>query len=66
MDRVRALVRQAERDSALIDTIRRARASMELIHMGEIQIGDSGLVIDLTDDIERLTAALILLGYSES
>jgi hypothetical protein len=65
MDRVRALIRQAERDAALIHTVRIARASMELIHLGEIQIGDSGLVIDLTDDIQRLTAALILLGYSE-
>lgn len=37
---------------------------MELIHLGEIKIGNSGLVIDLTDDIQRLTGLLMLLGYS--
>jgi hypothetical protein len=65
MNSVQALIRRAERDVAVIDAVRRARTAMKLIHYGEIKIGDSGLVIDLTDDIQRLTATLMLLGYVE-
>lgn len=63
MNSAQTFIRQVERDAAVIQTVRRARASMELIHLGEIKIGDTGLVIDLTDDIQRLTALLLLLGY---
>lgn len=51
MDKAQRLIRQASRDAALINTVRRGGASMELIQLGVIQIGDSGLVVDLTDGI---------------
>jgi hypothetical protein len=65
MNKVQTLVRQVERDIALIDAVWKARSSMQLINLGEIPVG-RGLVIDLTEDIKRLTAALLLLGYWES
>ena len=61
MHRVKAMLRRAERDAAVIDAVRHARDSMQLIHLGQIQVGD--YVIDLTDDIQRLTAVLMLLGH---
>jgi hypothetical protein len=63
MNSVQALVLRAQRDVALIDAVKRARTAMKLIHFGEIYVGD--YLIDLTDDIQRLTAALMLLGYVE-
>jgi hypothetical protein len=63
MHRVQAMLRRAERDAAVIDAVRHARDSMQLIHLGQIRVGD--YVIDLTDDIQRLTAVLMLLGNPE-
>jgi geranylgeranyl pyrophosphate synthase len=60
MHTIRAMLRRAERDAAVIDAVKHARDSMQLIHLGRIQVGD--YVIDLTDDIQRLTAVLMLLG----
>ncbi len=65
VDKVQTMIRQVERDIALIEAVWHARASMQLINLGEIQVG-RGLVIDLTDDINRLTAALLLLGHWEA
>lgn len=61
MHRVKAILRRAEQDAAVIDAVRHARDSMQLINLGQIQVGD--YVIDLTDDIQRLTAVLMLLGH---
>jgi hypothetical protein len=62
MNRVQALIRRAERDVVVIDAVERARAAMELINCGEVRAGD--YVIDLSDHIQRLTGALLLLGYA--
>lgn len=66
MDRVRELIRQAERDSVLADAVVRALATLRLLHLGRFEVEQSGLVIDLRADIKRLTGALILLGYSRA
>lgn len=63
MDKVQALIRQAERDVVLTDAVARALATLRLIHLGFLQFEETGLVIDLSDDIQRLTGALVLLGY---
>lgn len=63
MNRVQALIRRAERDVAVIEAVRRARDSMKLIHLGRLEIEDTSIVIDLAEDIQRLGAVLMLLGY---
>ncbi len=63
MDRVRAVIRQAERDSLLADAVVRALATLRLIHLGRLEVEESGFIIDLRADIQRLAAALTLLGY---
>jgi hypothetical protein len=61
VDRVRTLIRRAERDAAVIEAVRHALDTITLIHRGQLRVGD--YTIDLTDDIQRLTAALVVLGY---
>lgn len=63
MNSIQALICRAERDVAVIEAVRRARESMKLLHLRRLEIEDSGSVIDLTDDIQRLGAVLMLLGY---
>ena len=63
MNSVQALIRRAERDVAVTTAVRKALESMRLIHQGRIQIEDTGLVIDLAEDIQRLGAVLMLMGY---
>lgn len=59
MHRVKAMLHRAERDAAVIDAVSQVRDSMRFVNMGQVQVGD--YVIDLTDDIQRLTAVLMLL-----
>lgn len=66
MDRIKAMIRQAERDSALADAVARALATLRLLHLGRLEVEESGFVIDLRADIQRLTGALTLLGYPGS
>lgn len=63
MNSVQALVKRAERDAAVIEAVRRARESMKLINLGQLEVEKTGIVIDLTEDIQRLGAVLMLLGY---
>lgn len=58
MDRVKTLIRQAERDVAVISAVREALASIRLLN-------SLGAVADLHAEIELLSGALILLGHSE-
>jgi hypothetical protein len=58
MDRVEALIRQAERDVSVISAVREALASIRLLN-------SLGAAADLCAEIELLTGALILLGHSE-
>jgi hypothetical protein len=53
---------QNEKDALINATLRRALATMLLIHEGAIEIASSGFVIDLTCDIEGLRMALKLLS----
>lgn len=55
---------RADRDAAVNDSVRRARASMQMGQIGQVQVGD--YVIDLTDDIQQLTEVLVILGYGGS
>lgn len=63
MNRVQTLICWAERDAAVIEAVQRARESMKLIHLGRLEIEDTGIVIDLSEDIQRLGAVLMLMGY---
>lgn len=63
MNSVQALICRAERDVAVIEAVRRARESMKLLHLGRLEVEDTGILIDLTDDIQRLGAVLMLMGY---
>lgn len=58
MDKVKVLIRQAERDVAVICAVREALASIKLIN-------SLGAVADLRAEIQLLAGALILLGHSE-
>jgi hypothetical protein len=58
MDKVKTLIRQAERDAAVISAVREALASIRLLNA-------LGSVADLCAEIELLSGALILLGHSE-
>lgn len=58
MNRVKTLIRQAERDVAVIAAVQQALASIRLLNA-------LGAVIDLRAEIELLTGALTLLGHSE-
>lgn len=64
MNSVQTFIRQVERDAALIEAMVHVLASIRLIHRGQIRIEHTELVIDLTDDIQRLTAALVLMGHT--
>lgn len=64
MHRVKALIRQAERDATLIDAVGHALRTLRLLHMARLEVEQTGLVIDLREDMQRLTGALTLLGYS--
>jgi hypothetical protein len=58
MNTIQALMRTAERDAAIIDAIQQAVLTLRMLRV-------AGGWIDLKPDIERLTGALTLLGYSE-
>jgi hypothetical protein len=57
MNRVKTLIRQAERDVAVICAVEEALASIRLLN-------SLGAVPDLRAEIELLSGALILLGHS--
>jgi len=63
MNSVQALIRRAERDVAVIESVRRARESMKLIHLRLVEFEETRMDIDLEEDIQRLGAVLMLLGY---
>jgi hypothetical protein len=65
MNTIAALVREAERNVAIISAVQHTLSSIKLIHFGYIKIEGTDLIIDLRDDIQRLTAVLILLGAAE-
>jgi hypothetical protein len=60
MHNIKAMLGRTERNAAVIDSVRRTRESMQLIQMGQVQVGD--YVIDRTDDIQGLTVVLMLLS----
>ncbi len=64
MNSVQALIRRAERDVAVIESVRRARESMKLIHLRLMEFEETRIDVDLAEDIQRLGAVLMLLGYS--
>lgn len=64
MDKVRALIQQAERDAALGEAVAHVLSTLRLLHMGRLEVEETSLIIDLRDDMQRLVAALTLLGYS--
>lgn len=55
---------QADRDTLVLGALRRALSTMLLIQSGEIEVADTGCVIDLTADIQRLKVVLALLESS--
>ena len=63
MNSIQALIRRAERDVAVIESVRRARESMKLIHLRLMELEETRIDIDLGEDIQRLGAVLMLLGY---
>lgn len=63
MNSAQALIRRAERDVAVIESVRRARESMKLIHLRLVEFEETRMDIDLAEDIQRLGAVLMLLGY---
>jgi hypothetical protein len=54
-------MQQSYKDALTLATLRRALATMLLIHAVELEVADSGYVVDLTSDIERLKSVLLLL-----
>jgi hypothetical protein len=54
-------MQQDNKDALMLATLRRVLATMLLINAVELEVGDSGYVIDLTSDIRRLQAALLML-----
>jgi hypothetical protein len=54
-------MQQTYRDELLLATLRRALETMLLIHAVKLELNNSGYVIDLSWDIERLKSALLLL-----
>jgi len=56
---------QKIKDELVIEMLRSALATMLLIHAGRVEVAESGFVIDLREDIQRLRAALILMGHFE-
>lgn len=65
MDSVQTLIRRAERDVAVIEALMHVLRTMKLLHMARLEVTDTGVVIDLSSDIELLLGVLLLLGYSE-
>lgn len=63
MDSVQALIRRTERDVAVIESVWHARESMKLIHQSLMKFEETRIEIDLAEDIQRLGAVLMLLGY---
>lgn len=58
-------MQQEYKEALMLATLRRALATMLLINSVKLEVADSGYVVDLTSDIRRLQAALLLLD-SES
>lgn len=58
MDRLKTLIRQTERDVAVIYAVREALASIKLLN-------SLGVVDNLRAEIELLSGVLILLGHLE-
>lgn len=54
-------MQQTYRDALMMATLRRALETMLLIHAVKLELKNSGYVIDLSWDIERLKSALLLL-----
>jgi hypothetical protein len=63
MNSVQALIRRTERDVAVIESVWHARESMKLIHQRLMEFEETRIEIDLAEDIQRLGAVLMLLGY---
>lgn len=55
-------MQQTYRDALMLATLRRALATMLLVHAGKLEVDNSGYVVDLSADIERLRSALLMLG----
>lgn len=54
-------MQQTYRDALMLATLRRALETMLLVHAGKLEVDNSGYVVDLTSDIERLKSALLML-----
>ncbi len=65
MNSVQAMVRRAERDLAVAEAVQRARQSMEALHRSRMVAENTKIVVDLAEDIQRLGAVLMLLGYPD-
>jgi hypothetical protein len=65
MDSIQTFIRRAERDVAVTEALRRVLRTIRLLHVAQLEVANTGIVIDLSSDIERLLGALLLLGYSE-
>ena len=65
MDKVKALIRQAERDVVLADAVARALRTLRLLQLGCLEVEQTGMIIDRRADIQRLVGALTLLGYCD-
>jgi hypothetical protein len=63
MNSVQALIRRTERDVAVIESVWHARESMKLVHQRLMEFEETRIEIDLAEDIQRLGAVLMLLGY---
>lgn len=57
---------QIDRDTLVVDALRRALYTMLLIQSGKIEVSDTGCVINLTADIRRLKAVLSLMECSKT
>lgn len=53
-------MRNADTDLLILGAMRRALGTMLLIHAGKVEVFNTGYVIDLTADIQRLRTALAL------
>ena len=59
-------MRKEDKDFLALQALRRALATMQLIHAGEIQIADSGYVINLSSDIRQLERAVAVLEFGNT
>ena len=54
-------MQQEYKNALMLATLRRALATMLLLHAVELEVAESGYIVDLSSDIKRLKAALLVL-----